>query len=763
MTALLLLSGLAHAHLPHDTVTAVAAPPDLTDDARWWLLSTPNDQPILMTSADAGRTWAMGAAAPTVEGLVGVVRVEDDAGDWIVAAASHTLWVSGDDGSTWHTVATDGQALAVAGGRGLLLGTSTGLYAGAPDALVRQCGGAFPIVAGGAALDAEGDAWVSGPAGWEERASDVPLTAIRGDGAYAGDADGTIRAWDGAAWRPVGALPAPEDPDTQPYADVVALVADGGAMYAASAWKGPYVSTDGGVTWTDLDGPTTTYITGGATDPSEAAPVLLAAGGTLVIGGWAGLARSTDGGASWEDAAVIPADYTRGLAVADDGRVYVAAYGSGVAVTADGGATFRAPSHGLGFENAQRVRTTDTAGALVGVVGHAAVISRDGGEHWKELAVQPFPIVSELYGLGGVRELWAFQQRTGSPSADGMVAVSDDGGQSWSWPAALNALLAGSVPVGLTRQGGTTCVLAEDPVILACGADEDWTVAYAGGGSWAAGPVLDGATRIVVDEAGVHRLDAADTVLPLPGGERVMVLVRADDGRLYAAGFSGTVYESLDGAASWSALGQPGAPVYALATMPRFAANPQLLIGTHDGTFVADRGSGAPIARWGAWQRIDTHSTYWDCTACAGAVNDTAAAMDDLQPLAPGSSLEVWVRGAALTLEGRVDGTATARVRVDGLDAGTLGGGPAALGELWRTDDAAPGWHRVTVSDATGSGIDLDGVTGRDPDTLLPAFEAAPAAPAVDPGCGCGGGDAAGAGLALPLLWVRRRRRPRRR
>ena len=38
-------------------------------------------------------------------------------------------------------------------------------------------------------------------------------------------------------------------------------------------------------------------------------------------------------------------------------------------------------------------------------------------------------------------------------------------------------------------------------------------------------------------------------------------------------------------------------------------------------------GSGAPITRWGAWQRIDTHSTYWDCAACAGAVSDSAAAM----------------------------------------------------------------------------------------------------------------------------------------
>ena len=44
---------VASAHLPHDVVTAVAAPPDLSADARWWLLSTPNDQPILMTSTAA--------------------------------------------------------------------------------------------------------------------------------------------------------------------------------------------------------------------------------------------------------------------------------------------------------------------------------------------------------------------------------------------------------------------------------------------------------------------------------------------------------------------------------------------------------------------------------------------------------------------------------------------------------------------------------------------------------------------------------------
>lgn len=723
----MLLSLLAAAHVPHDTVAMAEAGPEA-----WWLVADPLGVHLLARSTDRGRSWEMVGGEAMAEDPVDLAVLADGS---LVLLSGTRLWLS-PDGASWSTQPLPGEVSFAAGGEDLLLAGPGGVWRGPPTALVQELEAEVELlgpgaVLAGAALHLDDGAWTAIPA-----PAGTSAVAFDGTTAWAGTTAGELWRWDGA-WLPCGALPELD------HGEIRNLAFDGGRLLLATALRAPFVSEDACASWTDRStGADVEYdVSGGASGPGEAFPVLFAADGTWLAAGWAGVRVSEDAGGSWTHGALVPVDYTRGVDFADT-RLWLGGYGAGPTWTDDGGESFEAAGHGLGHPNVQAVQQAGAGAHVYALVNYQPFLSVDGGDRWRGL---PVPLDSlSFFAPVGLRT-WAFGSLDGARSA----WASADGGASWEPLSALDEALAGGNPSETRRLGDFVCLTGDADGRLLCTADEgeSWVTSSSG---------VEGPSSAVVgwppraperllwaDPGGVHHVGAPGEtpVSQQPTGEDPPeLLADGDDGTLWLITHSGAIWRSDDGGDHWSELGLR-LPVPADRARVRPWGG-ELVIGTHDGLFVV---VGEELSRFARWQILSVRAGHLEAEGCPDPVADDEAVMDLVLPVGEGCVLRSWVRGTKLGIWGRAAG-GSAELAVDGVAVASLGAGAGILAEL----ELADGWHELQLS-GVGAGIELERIEAWGPATVL-----SPLAEPEPEDCGCDQGSAAG----LLLLAGCRRRRP---
>lgn len=227
-----------------------------------------------------------------------------------------------------------------------------------------------------------------------------------------------------------------------------------------------------------------------------------------VAGAGGFVAHTADGGKSFVTQSTPFSSSLRALSFADESLGVVAGDGGALAVTHDGGAHWTAQTSGTPASLRGAAIASTTGLILVVGDGAALVISRDGGSSWQAGSI---PGAGNLYGVAV------------EPGAGAVLAV-DDAGAIWSSSdAARSFARAFTAPAPLER-----VQMLPSGDAIAVGA-RGTVVARLGTSSWSILP-----SGVTVD---LH----AGVIVP-------------EDGELYVAGENGTLLESDDRGAHFSAL-----------------------------------------------------------------------------------------------------------------------------------------------------------------------------------------------------------------
>lgn len=724
---LLLVVGVAGAHVPHDQVTAVAAPADGSADAPWYLLQVPGTWVDLLVSNDGGHFWDEIAGPPLADDPVDVARF----GDTVVLLGETAVWWSADEAATWASRALPApMTRVVAGAAELVYGGDSGVWvATSPSeapvaaldvgAVVDLEHGPF----GAAAVFDGGEVWVAADArDWTGLGTVAGATSvgIAADAVYVGDDAGNVWRDDGAGFIACGAVPI----DAEEPA-IVEIAAAAGRLYVATATAAPYVSDDDCATFGDAvaaEAEVGTY--GGAKTSRLAFTTLFATDTDVVLAGWPGVAISRDRGETWYAPNIAPPDYTRGLAWGPTGRVFIGGNDAGPVYTDDLGATYVVRGGGLTDGNVQDIATDPTDPVRVyAIVNHALWRSDDGGKSWT--GVSGSAIVGSVWAFAD--EVWAMWVEDGASrlvtSTDGFATVTD-------WPGLTDAL-AGEEPATAARVAfadGTDarCVVTTTSVI-ACRLDdaEAYTPLYtpatppvSGERAALIGWPPEAATRLVVaDTGGLYVSDDAGdtwTAAWADGGDRIEHLL-ASPTHVFALTEAGRLLRSDDGGLTWADAGVqvPAAPRNAIVR-PDFDVSDDVIVATHDGVYVIEHATGAAsVRRWAAWQHAESRGYL--LAACAGCTTDARdeAALDDVLVLADGATVDLAMRGDRFTVWGSAAGTATLRVTLTDAD-GVVVADETVMPEAGdlralHTVTAPAGWYDVHL-EVDGEGIALDGL-----------------------------------------------------
>jgi photosystem II stability/assembly factor-like uncharacterized protein len=464
----------------------------------------------------------------------------------------------------------------------------------------------------------------------------------------------------GQTWAPLT--------DNQPSLEIGALALDPtnpDIVYAGTNFSnavfgnmgaGILKSSDGGSTWTVLPGPLPTgpgleaYVQWLAVNPSNGNVVLVvdaSSEGSAVY-------RSADGGNTWKQVIASSGVYG-GQAVFDpaDGNVAYATLG-GLYKSTDGGNTWATALSSVPvLALAVYPSTPETVSVYVGALGSSSTpmyVTMDGGTTWT-----PLPGAPECQGIlvnpADPEEVFA-----GSSS----VSVSTDGGSTWGSfffgasgvQSALGVSADGSVlyvgsewgawkltgwPNGVLNSADLNPTLAitnfydiaihpTDPTKGIGGAQSDGMDLYSGGLSWQSVACDNGgdaafdflnpntiyvtctpAPGILKSTDGSNTFspsqDGIDTSEFQPGLLPALAMDPSDPQQLYVA--AGHVWQSTDGAASWTAISPVLGP--GLGTWQSLAIAPSdpntVYLGNTQGVWVttsANQGSGAAWVNIGA-------------------------------------------------------------------------------------------------------------------------------------------------------------------
>ena len=774
---LLLVLTATLAHVPHDVVGDVALPARLTSNQPWYVV-VPAFGPHLFRSDDGGSLFDSVGGEQMGDEPFAIELLDDGR---LVALGRERYWWANDAGG-WQSADFPGDiAGVVALLGGVALWGESGIWTGQPGSeLVHEFAGSVAGVAGRdvlAAWDDAGGVWVRNDGTWFPLGPLANVTAASFDGntPLAGSEAGEVFSWNAAEnrWLACAALPG----TGEPYADVLHITQDNGAIFVVTGLHPLLRSTDGCTSWDEL----TTGIhvefgaDGGPALAAEAFVNLSVSGDKIAIAGWYGLATSVDGGLTWVRANTVRGDTTRGVAISAEAvpRVFAGTYSAGVISSPDGGATWTGANHGVIPLNAQELYVDATEpGWVYALFDHYGFVSHDGGTRW---FIPDLPAKVERFSLGpSSGEVYA--------TAAGAY-LSRDAGQSWEVVPGLEPGVAPALPRTIvTLADGTRCFTAEETGSVWCSEQSaGWSLRAEAPSPRRLGIVAwpPGSPAWTVSLADDHLLlvePSTNTVTTtgVVALDAYSAITLADDGTLFAATTGGLTYWSSDGGQSWTAApGRLPTPIYGLDARPGFAETGQLLLGTGDGVYVLSGATGAvpllePLA---AIQRFDDSSTFAVRDGCPEITIDGRGSFDSISPIPPGCTFGVTGLGHTVEIVGTSDGMSVANLVIDGISVAMVGTESTDRIATLATVQVTNGWHRIEVVGNSGSGFCLDAIVVRGEGIVLEAIDrvrldsgqrAQEATGEPDCGCDAGRPSAPEWASALLLVWNRRRATPAR-
>lgn len=740
----------AHAHVPHATITTLAAPPGLEAGLPWLATHDYGGASTLYRSDDEGDTWTAVGGDPCRDELLDAGWTDD--GVLVLLASSH-YWYSMDAGASWESADLDAPATRMATGDGLAITTLDGLFVGQPGGEL-ELALPLPLISDvqageGGFVAVAGTVWVGSGADWSTIGAPEGLVTralASGAAVYAGADDGSVWRFDGSEWSTCGPTPYA----ASEHATVVMLAGEGGRVFVGSAGRGPAVSDDECVTWTDISAPMDSTFTGAGAvlSDEETTTALVVAGDHLIQAGWDGIAFSMDGGAEWHKRPVLAPDLLRGVAFSpdfdNDGVILLGGFSGGVEVSSDAGATWSSPALGLTYANTQEIRYGAGDPTVVYAdSNHTPARSDDGGRSWVDLDVPFAPARGWAVDEHGT--IWL----TGDSNDGAMTtsaAKSDDHGLTWH---PVNGLDALAVWDNFFVYPGRVC--GQSSLLLSCSTDagKTWTTDRNGEPRVQALVGAEGAVVYATAEEGIWTgLDGADPALVWDGSDDpILTLALADDARTAFAVTRGAhILRSDDRGLTWMDLGfELPASAASIATRPGFAAHPDLIIASYDGAWLVNEEG---LRRFARYQRLDDSGGF---VTTDGGVTEASpvSALGNCTSVRPVAILSGSVRGTRVRLLGRAGGQSQVLVSIDGAAVATIGAvSTQAQGELLAVDGLVDGWHRVDVQGLVGEDVCLDGIEGTaDSDGL--SWIAPVVVP--DPRCGCSG---SGRPVGLSVLWL---------
>ncbi len=360
-------------------------------------------------STDGGLTWR--AAAPGLQATGSLaVAVDPERPGVVYAGEGGEVMVSANAGLTWSE--TGGQAAAAA----------------AVNALAVDPTRSDRVVALRAGRGAENGVFVSDNAGLSWRnvtsadlrdARALLMSGARPETAFLGlGGTGISRSTDaGETWQSV------MSPVAGTVEDVEADPLTAGTVYAATA-EGPFKSTDGGASWTLLQGAPVAKTVAVAPNDSR----------VVYIGHFRGVERSSDGGGAWAPASTGLPAYSSIQVIAIDPTtpttVYAGTMTKGVWKTTDGGGHWSAASVGLTtlWIEGLVVDPKNPATVYAATSGGGIFKSTDGGQSWALASAGLTALYLDSVAIDPVTTttVYAAAQFGGGPFK------STNGGATWS-------------------------------------------------------------------------------------------------------------------------------------------------------------------------------------------------------------------------------------------------------------------------------------------------------------------------------------------
>ena len=352
-----------------------------------------------------------------------------------------------------------------------------------------------------------------------------------------------------------------------------------------STWKnGVFFSEDGGDTWEKRSAGLTTNSQKdepGYKDRPHFSNLRISkrhgTNRTIFLSGFDGLFLSSDGGLSWSESETLPSTIIVGLAISpvyhEDSSIAVTTYINGAHLSNDLGATWKAINNGIDGHR-RRFKSADRIARLFNIVfspdyakDHTLLSSSwthflkstDGGMHWKEI-----PLIRQSWwkfatDISGTNSLLRQFIITPSPNfaldrtvylgtRQGVIFRSNDGGESFS--------AIGSVPHGF-RSLAISPGFASD-LILYAGTTEGIYKTTDGGYTWTCSqPGIDAITNLAISP----NYSVDQTVF---AGTRDGLFITRDAGK-YWAKLPGTLYGT-------------GSVVEAVALSPGYREDQTLLV-----------------------------------------------------------------------------------------------------------------------------------------------------------------------------------------
>jgi photosystem II stability/assembly factor-like uncharacterized protein len=411
---------------------------------------------------------------------------------------------------------------------------------------------------------------------------------------YAGNADGVFKSYDGGAtwFRPLGFSP-------DAVVQLVVSPGDPNVLYAATLDGGVFQSTDGAATWHN-SGLGTELVLSLAIDPTTSS--------TVYAGTGTGPYVSHDGGSTWtaldDDLRSTCTCYgVEGLTVdpTNSDAVYAASLTGGGFATGDGGATWSPLTAGLATISPKDITFVPSDPDIVyaasaGQFGPGGVFkSTDGGTNWSRTSLGPSGVYVWSLGLdpNDANTVYAATDARG-------LFKSTDGGDSWM---AINNGLTNINPrvVVVDPDDSDTVYVGTGPnqggLLQSTDGGNDWSLIGLGGlgiNSLSLDPqnsqviyagltASNGLWKSV--DGGMNWMNILPNVTV--SRSRGILIDPTDSNTVYVGTEGGGVFMSSDGGDTWAAIndGLANLTVYAMAMDPE---DPHTLYaGTgRDGVFV---------------------------------------------------------------------------------------------------------------------------------------------------------------------------------